>query len=534
MFNAYDAVKSIYDMKVGWHTSDKAGDKAKADEYAKNAQQYYKQVMDNGYSDVADALKNTNDVGAKYIVDNFMKTYSAPVDTSKSSTPTATADLTKADGMTTDLYGVQRADKDTLSKKYDTAEDYIYNYDHTKSATGKAILDNYKFQGETARDNATASGGASNGGNIDSYAAANANRQQLAYTNAGMNAVLNDFNSRISGIRGLLSDMGINLQNQYKSMQDTIGLKQTEEQRQFNNEETSKNNDVDRNVKISEVTGYVPEKWSYSNNFYLDENGNLKPEYENVDFSAVMAEAKKNGNTELYNQASIARAKKIYGNYAKYGKYDDGNYTLAGRQQTESSRRFDKEVDTNKAISDNTLATEERMNTDDNATTKYTSDNTLEGTKHTNNTNERIASESNATSIAVADINNKSAKEIAELEAQAVSNPTWQDVTKGVSGISKDAQTFLNVVVYSMWANEEHKDVTDVFAEALYDAKTNPNGYKITKHDASEIISNVFGSENLFNTTAEYQKWMNSLNWYNPDEDKTSDEDIDNAVENMK
>ena len=166
------------------------------------------------------------------------------------------------------------------------------------------------------------------------------------------------------------------------------------------------------------------------------------------------------------------------------------------------------------------------------ATNKYISDNDLEGTKHTNNTNERISNASNTTNITIADMNNKSAKEIAEIEAQAVSNPTWQDVTKNVSGLSKDAKTFLNVVVYSMWANEEHKDVTDVFAEALYDAKTNPNGYKITKHDASEIISNIFGSENLFNDTDEYQEWLNKQNWY-VDSDETDDADIDGVIAGM-
>ena len=89
-FNLQDAVKNIYDMKVGWHTSDKTGDRKKADEYAENAKQYYQQLIDNGYEDVANVLHNTNDVGAKAYYDNLVKNYSAPVTTSKSNTPTAT------------------------------------------------------------------------------------------------------------------------------------------------------------------------------------------------------------------------------------------------------------------------------------------------------------------------------------------------------------------------------------------------------------------------------------------------------------
>lgn len=523
-FNLQDAVKNIYDMKVGWHTSDKAGDRKKADEYAENAKQYYQQLIDNGYEDVANVLKNTNDVGAKAYYDNLMKNYSAPtVTTSKSSTPTATADLTKADGMTTDLYGVQRADKDTLSKKYDTAEDYIYNYDHTKSATGKAILDNYKFQGETARDNATASGGASNGGNIDSYAAANANRQQLAYTNAGMNAVLNDFNARMSNIRGLLSEMGVNLQNQYKSMQDTIGLKQTEEQRQFNNEETSKNNDVDRNVKISEVTGYVPASMQYSNNRFFNADGTLINPH-GTDYSLIIHNAEEALKTETNPQkradleatireATDARNFKI-DNVEGYSKWANTK-TLTAPQQTESGRRFDEET-----------ASKERMNTDDNATTKYTSDNSLEGTKYTsdnalegtkdtNATNKQISDNANATNITIADKNNKSAKEIAEIEAQAVEDKTWQDVLKEYD-LSEGAKKVLNIYAHEAWASPEEVQVPilDILAE---------NAGIITEYDASEIlrmydIKDAYIEKNSNGQTTKAE-WLKQFTWYDPKED---------------
>lgn len=503
MFNAYDVVKNIYDMKTGWHTADKAGDRAKADEYAKNAQQYYKQLMDNGYSDVADAPKNTNDVGAKYIVDNFMKTYSTPVDTSKSSTPTATADLTKSDGMAIDLYGVQRADKDTISKKYDTFEDYIYNYDHSKSDIGKSILDNYKFQGETASNNATASGGASNGGNIDSYAAANANRQQLAYTNAGMNAVLNDFNARMNGIRGALSDLGINLQNQYKSMQDTIGLKQTDEQRKFDND-----------VKTSEVTGYVPESMSYANNPFLNDDGTVIDPH-NRDFSQIKSNAETALKTETDPQriadlkqtirwAEQARLKKT--EMEEYKKWANTT-TAVAPQETLTSKTTNKQLENDKHAIDT-----------ESATSKYVADQELEGTKDTN-----------ATSKKIADASNLSAEKIAELEAQAESDETWQDVTSGVSGLSDDAYVFVNADLYSNWVNETSADIREVIEGVKYDANTNPNGYKLTKKDVITILNKMFPTITQFvletdekgnpTKTITVSEWINSQTWYNPKDD---------------
>ena len=290
-FDPYEAVKTIADYKTGWHSSYNAGDKAKADEYAQKAQDYYKQLRDNGYSDVADALTKTNDVGASYIVKDFLKNNSAPT------TETPKPDTTTITSKINDLYGIQKSDREKMAGKYDTLEDYNYNHNPYESEIGKSIMEDYKFKGKTASDNAVASGGADNGGNIDSYAAANANRQQLAFTNAGKQAVLNDFNTRITHAKDILNNLGVYQQNQDKGMQTTIGLHQTEEQRVFENDETKKNNQVDRDVKTSEVTGYVPESMSYANNPYIDENGNVIDPH-NTDFSLIENNARKALETE--------------------------------------------------------------------------------------------------------------------------------------------------------------------------------------------------------------------------------------------
>ncbi len=356
IFDASKAIQGTTESKKLWHEANAKGDEEGKKKAHEAAEMYRKLLESNGYGDIAKSLAEVDVAGAEAILKSFKDT----------STINSKIDTT---------FDSQVTNMNDMKKKYNYLEDYNYNHNHYESDIGKSIMENYKFQGKTASDNEVASGGASNGGNIDSYAAANATRQQLAFTNAGNQAVLNDFNTRINNARGILNDLGGYLQNQEKGMQTTIGIQQSEEQRQFENEETKKNNDVSRKVSISEVTGYVPAEWANTGNFYLDENGKLKPEYENIDFSAIMAEAKKNGNTELYNQASVARAAKIYGNYEKYGKYDDGNYTLTGKQQTESGRQFDKtaeltekEIETNADLTREEIEANERMNNATNTT----------------------------------------------------------------------------------------------------------------------------------------------------------------------
>ena len=373
-YNPYDAVNAIYNFKKQWHSADAQGDKKTADDVAKKAQEYYKQLNDNGYSDLANNLSNTNDVGAKAIVDYLSKN-SAPTVKTTTSTPVTTPTPTSIQGKIDNLYGIQTNDRNVMAGKYDTLEDYNYNYNPYESEIGKAIMEDYKFKGKTASDNAVASGGASNGGNIDSYAAANANRQQLAFTNAGKQAVLSDFNARIQNAKDILTNLGVYQQNQDKGMQTTINQQQTEEQRVFENDQTAKNNDVARKQTISDVTGYAPDEWVNANNMFLDENGRLKPEYENVDFKAIMANAK---DENIRKQASVARAVKIFSNYEKYGQYDDGDYTANGDQITESRRQFDTTADlTEKEINAGLEKTYAQT-----ATEKYISNNSLAGNKY--------------------------------------------------------------------------------------------------------------------------------------------------------
>lgn len=494
-FNAYDYVKNIYDSKVGWHTADKAGDRKKADEYAKNAQQYYQGLIDNGYSDVADALKNTNDVGAKYIVDSFMQKNASP----PTSTTPEVKDTSSITGKINDLYGIQRSDRDTMAKKYDTLEDYNYNHNPYESDIGKAIMEKYQYQGKTASDNAVASGGASNGGNIDSYASANANRQQLAFTNAGNQAILNDFNARIGNAKDILKNLGVYQQNQDKGMQTTINQQQTEEQRKFDND-----------VKTSEVTGYVPESMNYSNNPFFNKDGTLiNPD--TTDYSQIITNArnKLKTTTDSSEKANLeatikyatqARAYKIL-NMPKYNKWAN-TMELASPDETLTSKVTNKELDYNKEIEDNKLST-----------TKELTQAELEAQERMNNAD-------NATNLTIKD------KELQAKVAEAEEDEDWSNFSEKI-GIGNNDIATRNFITHNIQPlidndlNITTKDGEVYYATVSNDGKTTENSLKdllisnspkITKDGAMKIWNALSGND---------VTWVDNYTWYGDKEDPT-------------
>lgn len=77
---------------------------------------------------------------------------------------------------------------------------------------GKALLSQYGLDGDVAAKNEWADAAASNGGNIDSFAEANARRQRLSYLNSGVNAVNEASAQRFSNMIGALEKMGVNTQ----------------------------------------------------------------------------------------------------------------------------------------------------------------------------------------------------------------------------------------------------------------------------------------------------------------------------------
>lgn len=106
-----------------------------------------------------------------------------------------------------------------LNKATEHEKDYrslINEYKNTnplETDWGKAIMSQYGLDGDNAAKSEWADAAASNGGNIDSYAEANARRQKLSYLNSGINAVNDASNQRFSNMLGALEKMGVNTQN---------------------------------------------------------------------------------------------------------------------------------------------------------------------------------------------------------------------------------------------------------------------------------------------------------------------------------
>lgn len=218
-YNPYKAAQKITDLKGKYHNARQMNDNYQ--QYADEAVQYYAELYNNGEKELADRLAAVDYRGASDILaglpteedvafnewyDNIGKVSTGDkrtVSEQQSSyidklmgigtgetqvTPTQAAtdllDMVKSnDAIYNDSY--TQFQNNVMSGAND-----LLNYDYTQQSFYQPIMDSYNLFGENAANGALASGASGNAGNIDSYAAANAARQQLAFTNAGHQAAL--------------------------------------------------------------------------------------------------------------------------------------------------------------------------------------------------------------------------------------------------------------------------------------------------------------------------------------------------------
>ena len=351
-YDKYSDIKKVYDAKVGWNQATTDEERQKWSSVADAAR---KRLYDYGYKDIADQISasGADATATRKILEQYAPPKTTATPSVKATTAPDSTTLTNKELITTNnnevrnknnqLYDTQTNDRNVMANKYDKLENTAYS-NPFDSEESKAIMGKYDLAALYGRNNAVASGGASNGGNIDSYASANAMRQQASLINQGQMAVLDSHNNKINNVKGILESLGVYQQNQDKGMQNTIALQSNEGQRLFENEETALNNDVARKAEIANITGVSPDEWVVSNNPYMNDDGTIKDQYKDVDFAAVMAKAKATGNTQAYNAAATARYYKIMSDYGAYGKYDDGNYNVPGEKQTEAGRQFDEQT----------------------------------------------------------------------------------------------------------------------------------------------------------------------------------------------
>lgn len=258
-------------------------------------------------------------------------------------------DTTKMNGLNyiDESYKQQNKDYDAISGERSKVNDTYYklygenmNSNPFDTEWGKAIMQRYSLNGAKAANNAVASSVGSNGGNIDSYAAANAMRQNLAFESAGQAAVLDAFNSKMNNAYNILQGLGVNVDSmrtdadsRFNNGMTAAQMAGQENQRLFENNETMKNNNLARQVQIGELTGYTPTALMGSINPYLnadgtvsdiwmnDETGGLQTELDSLD-KQIEEETDPLMKARLRlrrNMAAQARNQKIAQNMDKYG-----------------------------------------------------------------------------------------------------------------------------------------------------------------------------------------------------------------------
>ena len=298
-YNPFDDMRAVYGAKGDWNAADAAGDKNAAAKIAADAQKYYQNLINNGYGDIADTLKS--------------QTYAQAEDTLRSygliGTPYAkiTAGSTLSGGDITpgvaaagnagtavkqeppdlfaqynlnigetrdktnqvfDMFGQNNqaisnknnqlwdtiyTDKGDMGNRYTRLEDFNYSNPFT-TEQGRSVLERYDLAGLQGRDNQAALGGANNSGNIDSYSAANALRQQAALRNLGEQSALAAHSRTVSDGRGILGDRGNYLQGVYDNLTNSI------------NTDISQNNSNMKNYIELITKGYMPQDQSLFEN----------------------------------------------------------------------------------------------------------------------------------------------------------------------------------------------------------------------------------------------------------------------------
>ena len=259
---------------------------------------------------------------------------------------------------TNSLYDLQMSDHKDMTGKYGELYDKAMYENPFETPTGQSIMNEYKLKGVQVSDNAKAEGGASNSGNIDSYAAANALRQQAAMTAKGQQMAIAAQTEAINNVRGILGDLGGYQQGSYAGMQNTIGLQQSEGSRLFDEQQTEKLNDHSINYDIAEMTGYNPAEWDIKNNRYFTNGTLTNPD---LDYGIIIEDIDKKLETETdpeerskllkqKSEASFARSYKTSpnnygGKYSQYANpYDLSSYS---RDRTQPAIQSEREYNIN-------------------------------------------------------------------------------------------------------------------------------------------------------------------------------------------
>ncbi|MCK9479846.1 MAG: hypothetical protein M0R40_10175, partial [Firmicutes bacterium] len=144
---------------------------------------------------------------------------------------------------------------------------------------GKSILSRYDYQAMRGRDNEAASGAAANAGNIDSYAAANAQRRQAYLTSLGEQSAMAAHQQRVDNV--------------YR----TLAMLSGEVDKVFEQDQAAQRNKITNELAVAETFGTAT--GNQFTNPYIGKD---------MDFKAAYDAAKASGaNSTILNQLAEAR-----------------------------------------------------------------------------------------------------------------------------------------------------------------------------------------------------------------------------------
>lgn len=213
-YNPYEDAKNILKYKGNYHTAKQMG--TNYDQYKEAAKPYYQNLRFNGYGDLADQFEQSDFIKAQDLFnglkqDTTVDDYFANL---YGKTAEEQANAPKISQAAENLWNAYQSGLNNANNlygndiKYDSNGNVISgigidhynqirnfanglsNFDVTAQPYYQGIMNSFQLQGNNAARGEQATGAANNAGNIDSYAQANANRQQLAFTSKGLEAAL--------------------------------------------------------------------------------------------------------------------------------------------------------------------------------------------------------------------------------------------------------------------------------------------------------------------------------------------------------
>lgn len=360
-YDPYEAAKKITEEKQKWANAKAKGEDTSA--FETSAAEYYKQLRDNGRNDVADYLQKSDAVQAS--------------DYLKQLTPSYTPDAASLQKKSDDLYKHGTGSMRDIMKSYDDVYKNNINVDPTRTGYGKDILTGYGIAADEAYKGTLGGKTAENGGNVDSFAAANANRQKVAVMSQGYGDVLNYYdtiagraNEWAGGKAGSVGAYLAQLQGNVdadrdvvkKAFDGTVDLWKTQDTNATSKEVASIESDTRKHESDNSLKGTL----DYNSALRYDsDNGVKAAEIEakyGVDVAKVSAEADKYGwdtqrimNSDTLTSNEKLAAMELADSYGTKGKVNlvDGEDPESGifdglfaeEDETEGEKQGDKNGD---------------------------------------------------------------------------------------------------------------------------------------------------------------------------------------------